>query len=113
MKLQVRSSSFVTSILVTVTVGCVLVATQRAAAAAVPVVGLWRFNEGTGTNISDSSGFSNNGTLAGTNGNIPAWVAGQSGFGGALRFTNNGLDHAYVNIPGSSSLQIGQTALKT
>jgi len=83
------------------------------ASAAVPVVGLWRFNEGTGTNISDSSGFNNNGTLAGENGNVPAWVASQSGFGGALRFTNNGLDHAYVNIPGSSSLQIGQTALKT
>jgi len=76
----------------------------------VVLVGLWRFNEGTGTNVADSSGFNNNGVLAGENGNVPAWVAGQSGFGGALRFTNDGLNHAYVGIPGSSSLQIGLTA---
>src|SRR5712691_5695660 len=113
MKPRVRSPSFVSRILVAITVSCALIVTERMASAAVPVVGLWRFNEGTGTNISDSSGFNNNGTLAGENGNVPAWVASQSGFGGALRFTNNGLDHAYVNIPGSSSLQIGQTALKT
>jgi hypothetical protein len=30
--------------------------------------------------------------------------------GGALWFTNNGADHAYVTIPGASSLMIGQTA---
>jgi hypothetical protein len=83
---------------------------QRLASAAVPVVGLWRFNEGTGTNITDSSGFNNNGSLAGENGTLPAWVAGQAGFGGALRFTNDGLNHVYVDIPGSASLQIGQTA---
>src|SRR5690349_13286390 len=74
-----------------------------AASAAAPAVGLWRFNEGSGTNAADSSGFGNNGTLTGENGNVPAWVAGQAGFGGALRFTNDGLDHAYVDIPGSSS----------
>jgi hypothetical protein len=82
---------------------------ERPAVAAVPVVGLWRFNEGSGTNITDSSGFNNNGTLAGENGNIPGWASGQTGFGGALRFTNNGADHAYAQIPGSSSLKIGQT----
>ncbi len=71
------------------------------------LVGLWRFNEGTGTNALDSSGLENNGTLAGENGNVPAWVAGQSNFGGALRFTNNGMDHAYVNIPANGSLTIG------
>jgi hypothetical protein len=87
-----------------------LVISQAAAFAAAPVVGLWRFNEGAGTNVSDSSGFNNNGVLAGENGNVPAWVAGQAGFGGALRFTNDGLNHAYVDIPGSSSLQIGLTA---
>jgi hypothetical protein len=74
------------------------------------LVGLWRFDEGTGTNVTDSSGLNNNGVLAGENGNVPAWVAGQSGFGGALRFTNDGLNHAYVDIPGSSSLMVGQTA---
>src|SRR5215471_5746575 len=83
---------------------------QAAAFAGAPVVGLWRFNEGAGTNVSDSSGFNNNGVLAGENGNVPAWVTGQTGFGGALRFTNDGLNHAYVDIPASSSLQIGLTA---
>jgi Concanavalin A-like lectin/glucanases superfamily len=73
------------------------------------LVGLWRFNEGSGTNIADSSGFKNDGVLGGENGNIPAWVSGQAGFGGALRFTNDGLNHAYVTIPGSTSLQIGST----
>src|SRR5689334_3683982 len=77
--------------------------------AAVPVVGLWRFNEGTGTNVTDSSGLNNSGFLTGENGNVPSWAQGQTGFGGALRFTNNGSDHAYVQIPGSSSLKIGQT----
>ncbi|HVU28287.1 MAG TPA: LamG-like jellyroll fold domain-containing protein [Verrucomicrobiae bacterium] len=75
----------------------------------VPLVGLWRFNEGNGTNALDSSGLGNNGFLAGENGNVPAWVAGQSGFGGALRFTNDGTDHAFVAIPASDSLLIGQT----
>src|SRR5207302_2357906 len=73
------------------------------------LVGLWRFNEGSGTNTMDSSGFNNTGILAGANGNVPAWTAGQPGFGTALRFTNNGSDYAYVTIPGSSSLKIGQT----
>jgi hypothetical protein len=83
---------------------------QRAASAAIPVVGLWRFNEGTGTNVMDSSGFNNNGVLLGENGNVPVWVPGQTGFGGAIRFTNDGFNHAYVDVPGSSSLMIGQTA---
>ncbi|MFZ0828849.1 MAG: LamG-like jellyroll fold domain-containing protein [Verrucomicrobiia bacterium] len=83
---------------------------QPAAAAAPSVVGLWRFDDGSGTSALDSSGLGNNGTLTGENGNVPAWVAGQAGFGSALRFTNNGADHAYVNIPGAASLMIGQTA---
>jgi hypothetical protein len=74
------------------------------------LVGLWRFNEGSGTNALDSSGLGNNGVLAGENGNVPAWAAGQTGFGGALRFTNDGTNHAYVAIPSNGSLLIGQTA---
>jgi hypothetical protein len=93
-----------------VAVICAMLVYEGAASAAVPVVGLWRFNEGAGTNIADSSGFNNNGNLAGENGTLPAWVAGQTGFGGALRFTNDGLNHVYVDIPGSASLQIGMTA---
>jgi hypothetical protein len=75
----------------------------------VRLVGLWRFNEGSGTNITDSSGFNNNGVLSGENGNVPAWVSGQAGFGSALRFTNDGINHAYADIPGSTSLQVGLT----
>jgi len=74
------------------------------------LVGLWRFNEASGTNVLDSSGLGNNGALAGENGNVPARVAGKPGFGGALRFTNNGTDHAFVAIPSNGSLLIGQTA---
>lgn len=92
---------------------CAALLLEQAASAAPSVVGLWRFNEGSGTNALDSSGLGNVGVLAGENGNVPAWVAGQSGFGGALRFTNNGSDHACVNIPGANSLMIGQTATNT
>lgn len=93
-----------------IVVGCAGTLLPGSALGAAPVLGLWRFNEGSGTNALDSSGLNNNGTLVGENGNVPAWVAGQSGFGGALRFTNDGANHAYVNIPGASSLTIGQTA---
>jgi hypothetical protein len=74
------------------------------------LVGLWRFNETNGTTVLDSSGLGNNGTLIGENGDVPAWTAGQAGFGGALSFTNDGTDHAYVSIPANDSLMIGQTA---
>ena len=73
------------------------------------LVGLWRFNEAGGANILDSSGLGNNGTISGENGNLPVRVPGQSGFGSALSFTNDGADHAYVSIPSSGSLLIGQT----
>jgi hypothetical protein len=89
---------------------CCFALLQTKTSAAPSVVGLWRFNEGSGTMATDSSGLGNNGTLAGENGNVPAWVTGQSGFGGALWFTNDGTDHAYVTIPGAASLMIGQTA---
>ena len=46
----------------------------------------------------------------GENGNVPAWVAGQAGFGGALSFTNDGANHSYVSVPGNALLEIGQTA---
>ena len=74
------------------------------------LVGLWRFDEGSGTNVSDSSGLGNNGTLQGDNGNLPTWTAGQTGYGNALAFNNDGVNHTYVSIPASPSLQIGQTA---
>jgi hypothetical protein len=92
---------------------CAALLLDYAATAAPSVVGLWRFNDGSGTNVIDSSGLGNNGVLGGENGNVPAWVAGQSGFGGALMFTNDGVNHAYVSIPGAASLLIGQTETNT
>jgi hypothetical protein len=74
------------------------------------VVGLWRFNEGAGTNVADSSGLGNNGTLQGSTNILPTWTASMAGFGAALLFTNDGVDYSYVNIPASTSLQIGQAA---
>jgi hypothetical protein len=74
------------------------------------LVGLWRFNEPSGTNVLDASGLGNDGVMAGENGNVPARVTGQPGFGGALRFTNDSVDHAFVAIPANGSLAIGQTA---
>ena len=110
MRAYLNSRSFVIRLCFVFAVAWVEILTEGAASAGTPVVGLWRFDEGTGTNVTDSSGFNNNGVLAGENGNVPAWVAGQPSFGGALRFTNDGLNHASVAIPGSSSLMIGQTA---
>src|SRR5271157_3564317 len=90
---------------------CAALLHEQAALAAPSVVGLWRFDEGSGTNVSDSSGLGNNGTLQGDNGNLPAWTAGQTtNFGYALLFTNDGVNHTYVSIPASPSLMIGQTA---
>jgi hypothetical protein len=82
----------------------------RAASAAPSVVGLWRFNEGSGTTAADSSGLGNNGVLQGEFGNPPTWVEGQPGFGTALEFINEGTNYSYVSIPGADSLMIGQTA---
>src|SRR5437879_6884082 len=94
-KFSLKSPSSIVKLFVCIAVVCVTIIYERTGFASAPVVGLWRFNEGTGTNITDSSGFNNNGTLTGENGNVPAWATGQSGFRGALRFTNDGLYHAW------------------
>jgi hypothetical protein len=73
-------------------------------------VGLWRFNEGSGTTAFDSSGHGNNGTLMGVNGNLPTWVPSQTGFGDALEFISDGTNYSYVSIPGNALLEIGQTS---
>ncbi len=88
---------------------CATLLPEHSASAAPSVVGLWRFNEGSGTNAADSSGLGNNGVLQGENGNVPAWVSGQSGFGDALMFTNDGTNHSYVSVAGAASLLLGQT----
>jgi len=43
----------------------------------------WKFDEGSGTTLEDSSGNGHHGTVAGT----PTWGLGPDGFGGALDFT--------------------------
>ena len=61
------------------------------------IVGLWHLDESSGTNASDSSGNSNDGTL--TNMNTPScWVSGM--FGNALSF--DGVDD-YVSIANESN----------
>jgi hypothetical protein len=81
--------------------------------AATSLVGLWRFDETNGPMAIDSSGVGNNGTLTAENENMPARVPGQAGFGGALWFTNNTTDRAYVAVPGSPALKIGLTETDT
>lgn len=63
-------------------------------------VGLWRMDEGSGTTTADSSGNNNTGTLI----NNPDWFAGR--VGNALRFNVFGANQ-YVNIPSSSSVNVG------
>jgi hypothetical protein len=60
------------------------------------IVGMWLFDDGSGTIATDSSGNKINGTLM----NGPKWVDGK--FGKALEF--DGVDD-YVSVPGSFSLQ--------
>jgi len=61
----------------------------------------WRFDEGSGSKASDSSGNQNTGTLLGLLGG-PTWVAGK--IGGALKF--DGIDD-YVNIPHNNIIDFG------
>lgn len=80
------------------------------------LIGLWRFDEGTGTNALDSSGLGNNGVLTTDDpvfGQIPTWATSQPGFGHALQFRVDNLAHSYVDIPANASLQFGMTANDT
>jgi len=61
------------------------------------LVGLWHFDEGSGTTATDSSESGNTGTLI----NGPVWTTGK--VGGALSF--DGTDD-YVSVPDSDSLDI-------
>jgi hypothetical protein len=75
-----------------------LVSSRRIRAAGdAGLVGLWKFDEGSGAVASDSSGNGNSGTLI----NNPQWVTGVSGSGLMFNGVNN-----YVSVPSSSSLSI-------
>jgi len=52
--------------------------------ASAELVGWWRFDEGSGITVNDSSGNDHHGTVQGT----PEWGFGPEGFGGALGFSN-------------------------
>jgi hypothetical protein len=106
---KAASSAMTSQLFLIVLTCCATLLNEQAASAGPSVVGLWRFNEASGTNILDSSGLGNNGALAGENGKLPTRVAGKSGFGNALRFISDGTNHTYAAIPGSASLMIGQT----
>ena len=75
----------------------VLLATATANAA---LIGYWDFNEGSGTSISDQSGFNNHGTLLRSS--ASTWTTGRIASG--LYF--DGSTAAYVNIPTSPSIEI-------
>lgn len=60
-------------------------------------VGYWKFDNGSGTTATDSSGNSNNGSLLGTT--IPTWITGQKN--GALAFGGAG----YVSVPDAAILR--------
>jgi len=68
------------------------------------LVGWWRFDEGTGTVASDSSGNGNNGTFNGD----PEWVAGH--FGGALEFDGTG---DWLDCGTGQSLRLGGAVTMT
>jgi hypothetical protein len=77
------------------------------------LVGLWRFDEGSGDQALDSSGLANHGVLATDGGSIPVRVQGQAGFGTALELQYDGVNHSYVDIPADDSLKFGMTANAT
>ena len=77
------------------------------------LIGLWRFDEGAGTDAHDSSGLTNHGILTTDGSNLPAWVPSRPGFGTALQFQVDGVSRAYVDVPANDSLRFGMTANDT
>ena len=76
-------------------------ATDQGGVSTSGLVGLWTFDEGTGTIAHDTSGSGNDGTLLGAT--LPTWVAGHIG-SGALSFDGA---TSYVNVPVNNAYQFG------
>ncbi len=68
------------------------------------LVGYWAFDEGHGTNITDSSGYGNDGTLSGAT--VQTWTKGRHGSG--LYF--DGTSPTEVFVPSTPSLQLSTAA---
>jgi hypothetical protein len=64
------------------------------------LVGYWRFEEGTGTTVSDSSGYGNNGTINNLDNGV-SWATGR--FGRGLRFENI-TSNLYAKIDNAATL---------
>ncbi|MCH8194219.1 MAG: hypothetical protein IIA65_09420, partial [Planctomycetes bacterium] len=63
---------------VALVIGATLMCTAKA-----DLIGHWKFNEGSGATIEDSSGNGHHGAVKG----IPEWGPGVDGFGEAMNFT--------------------------
>jgi hypothetical protein len=64
------------------------------------LVGYWNFDENTGSNVNDSSGNNNTGTIYGA-----SWVSGKYGYGLSFDGASDGTDD-YVSIPNADSIDI-------
>ena len=72
------------------------------------VVGLWRFDEVSGAESLDSSGFINHGNLVGEFTNFPTRVASQNGFGRALKFeVLSAIGSSFLRVAADDSLKVG------
>lgn len=70
---------------------------------AITLVGQWDFNEGSGTQVADSSGYANHGTLSSGGTPLPSWVAGASGGAGDHALAFNGSN--WVSIANDTELR--------
>jgi hypothetical protein len=94
--------------MIVLAIGVLLAAAGSAQAA---LISYWNFNEGSGTVANDFNTVNaNNGTLQGSGGLLPLWVAGHTGLAGdyALQFNDSTWNRkVWVKVLDSASLHIG------